>query len=339
MIVERFGTNYSFSSGAHLFFLSYALRVFRETITRPMMAGGGWVFGAAVELAGRVVIADPILGEIRISTLDQPLLYPAQSISPNDGFTVKLGNLPYALAPTPNGVDVYTAQYTYRVLIGETEKSTVVQRFVSPKPRSSRSVRESLLITTKGLYSNQQIVYPADYSESASQAQSPVYFTGEQVAWGYKNRFYLSDPTFAGFVKYLLNPNDSILWITYFNDTFYVLVRDDSNNRRVLKIANSSSRVSTATVQYGIIPSPTLFRIARIVVWGRDFTVFYKTPYGEESRSLVGSGTLNVDTKLPANKLSHEASIKITLDSPDAVVYRIEVIPEQNPASKQNYTT
>ncbi|GIW60690.1 MAG: hypothetical protein KatS3mg087_1756 [Patescibacteria group bacterium] len=239
-IVERFGTNYSFPSGSHLFFLSFSLRVFRETITRTMMAGGSWVYGASLEMAGRVVIADPILGEIRISTLDQPLLYPTKSISPNDGFTVKLGNLPYALSLNPNGVDAYTAQYTYRVLIGETEQSTVVQRFVSPKPRSSRSIRENLLITTKGLYTNQQIVYPADYSESASQAQSPIYFTGEQVAWGYKNRFYLSDPTFSGFVKYLLNPNDSILWITYFDGAFHVLVRDNANDRRVLKIATST---------------------------------------------------------------------------------------------------
>lgn len=337
-IVARFGTNYSFASGSHLFFLSYTLPVFREEITRPMLTGGEWVFGPVKEVSGRIVIADPILGELRVSTIGQPLLYPKQSINPTDGFTVKLGNLPYAMGVNPNGIDVYTHQYTYRVLLGETEQSTVVQRLFTPKPRSHSAVVSNLLITNKGFYSNQQLIYPAQYTDSPSQTPSPIYFTGEQIAWGYRNQFYLSDPTFSGFVKFLFNPDDTVLWITQFNGVFYVLLKDSANNRRVLKVANANSRVSQASVQYAKIASPNLFRISRIVVWGRDFTVYYQTPYGQETRSLIGEGVLNVDTKLPANKLSHEASLRIVLDSPDAVVYRIEIVPEQNPASRQNYT-
>lgn len=331
-LIQRGNPAHSFPANTHLFFLTYDIRLRKETISRALSVGGHWFYGMIKQLDNRLVIVNPLTGEIALSSVNAPLIYPTASLRLGDGYRLYLGDLPYAVEPTPQGIQIYTLQFTYRIIFGDNERSSVIQKYYTAKPRSNTSTNFEYFVAQNGVFQNNQLIFESNYSEPANQKPSTIHFDGFNLYWSYGNILYLASPTTQGVLKYHL-PGD-ILWIQTFNRVVYCLIKNADNTRSFLAVANGTQRKTGGWIHYGKMARSHLFRLSYIAIWGRDVRFNYITPKGTTIRQMDYEGEMIVDTKQPANKLTHQLEFRIDFLQPESYVARIEVGIEENLASK-----
>lgn len=336
IVITQRGTNaQSFPVNSPIFFLTYYIQLRRETISRSLAAGGNWFYGLMTMLDNRVVMANPLTGEIAVSTINAPLIFPASPLRVGDGFRVYLGDLPFAMQPANQGVLVYTLGYTYRIMLGENERSTVLQKYHTPKPRSSTSTSYDFFVAKSGVFQGNQLFFEANYSEPASNKPSAIAFDGHTLYWSYDSKLYIASPKNRSVIKYDLGA--SILWIEVFDEAVFCLL-NRGTYREIVRVEGGATRVTNGWIQYGKMAKPNLFRIKRIAIWGNRFRFTYTTPLGSTTRELNTQGMLSIDTTQPNNRLTHEVSFQIDLTHQDSVVSKIEIELEESPAARTNAT-
>lgn len=331
-LIQRGTPAYSFAANTNIFFLTYEIRLRKENISRALSVGGNWFYGMIKQLDNRLVIVNPLTGEIALSSMNAPFIYPSAALRQGDGYRLYLGDLPYAIEPTSQGIQIYTLQFTYRVIFGENERSSVIQKYYTAKPRSNISTNFEYFVSQNGVFQNNQLIFESNYSEPVSRKPSTIFFDGFNLYWSYGNILYLASPTTQGVLKYHLPGN--ILWIQTFNRVVYCLVKNEDNTRSFIAVANETNRKSGGWIQYGKMARANLFRLSNIALWGRNIRFNYTTPNGTTIRQMDYEGEMVVDTKQPANKLTHQLDFRIELLQPDSYVARIEIDLEENRASK-----